>query len=250
MILPAEKRHKKEISSLWNLAFGDSLESVNKYLETLLKFFVVYEEDNIVKGMLSVLPVTCGDKKGGYIYAVATYPDFRGKGICNRLIEHIKDDKKYDFLVLVPQSESLFEFYKKMEFTSVSLLQKKMSYVEKTEHANLKKMTSEEYESARNQCFEDDKIIKWDKNILSFAKSMYNGEFVKIDDGIAFLYKEKNTLFIKELLAENPVETANKIAAEFNAQKVCFSYPDAECQPTYMVYPKDYSGRYFGIYFD
>ena len=257
MILPADICHKNQIIRLWSEAFGDSPNSIDKYLETLLKYFVVYEDQGIVKGMLSVLPVTSGNKNGGYIYAVVTHPDYIGQGICRTLIESIKDNKKYDFLVLVPQNEGLFEFYEKMDFIKVPLFVKKELCVNKINESklNLKKLTVKKYEALRNLFFGEENLIKWDTQMLFFAKAMYGGEFYEIkkaekSGGLAFLYKEKETVLIKELITENPEEIANFLGSELGAQTVKFSYLDKNGVPTYMVFPKELSGLYFGIYFD
>ena len=58
-------------------------------------------------------------KKGFYVYGVATGKEYRGKGISTKLLEYAKgfvDEKKADFLVLVPRNEGLFEFYVKRGF--------------------------------------------------------------------------------------------------------------------------------------
>ncbi len=257
MILPADIRHRNQIIWLWNKAFGDSVNDIDKYLETLLKYFVVYEDNGIVKGMLSVLPVEYDNKNGGYIYAVATHPDYRGQGICKSLMDSVKDSQKYAFLVLVPQNESLFEFYAKMDFVKVPLLAKKELYVKKTNKSkrSLKKITVKEYEALRNLFFGERNFIKWDAEMLLFAKTMYSGEFYEIQNAggraeFAFLHKEKETVFIKELIAEKPEETANFIGSELGAETVKYSYPDKNGAPTYMVFPGELSGPYFGIYFD
>ena len=105
MILPAGPCHKEQIVALWSDAFGDRAEDVERYLETILEYFLVYEEDGIVKGMLSVLPVSFFEQNGGYIYAVVTDKKYRGQGICNKLMEFVKANNKYDFLALKPQND-------------------------------------------------------------------------------------------------------------------------------------------------
>ena len=72
MIKKADKSHIMKIAEIWNEAFGDSITQVMEYLEYLLQFFYVYEENGSVKAIASVLPVTFSGKNGGYIYAVAT----------------------------------------------------------------------------------------------------------------------------------------------------------------------------------
>lgn len=256
MIIKANESHKEQIVSLWSDAFGDKKDSVERYLDTLLKYFLVYEEDSIVKGMLSVLPVALNEKNGGYIYAVVTHPKHRGKGICNSLMENVKADKSYDFLVLVPQNKCLFEFYEKMDFTAVSFLEKDDVFASnKAEEYSLKTITAKEYEMKRNEFYKNQEFIKWDNTILEFAKNMYGGRFCEILKnekrvGFVFLYKEKGTVFIKELLCENHKEAAEKIGGVLKAEKVHFVYESKDAEPTFMVFPKAYSCTKFGIYLD
>ncbi len=256
MIIEANGSHKEQIISLWSNAFGDKKDSVAKYLDTLLKYFLVYEEDGIVKGMLSVLPVNLNEKNGGYIYAVVTHPDYREKGICRALMESVKADKNYDFLVLVPQNKGLFDFYEKMDFTAVSFLKKdKILVSNEVEGYSLKTITAKEYETKRNEFYKNQEFIKWDGAMLEFAKGMYGGIFFEIlkDEksvGVAFIYTEKKTVYIKELLCENHRETAEKIGEILKAEKVNFVYENEDAEPTFMVYPEAFSDTKFGIFLD
>lgn len=254
MILSADGQHKEQIISLWNGAFGDKTEDIKKYLETILKYFFVYEEDGIVKGMLSVLPVSFSGKKGGYIYAVTTHKDHRGQGICNKLMEYVKKNKSYDFLVLKPQNDELFEFYGKMGFEKVTCLSKKELFVTDDSESvyHLKEMTPQEYEKARNTYFGKD-IIAWDNKMLSFARDMYQGGFYAIEKageniGLAFLYKDENVLVIKELLSTENV--ANFLANEFDCKKTEITVCDENGTDGFMIYPEDMKRAYFNIYFD
>lgn len=254
MIIQADLSHKEQITELWSNAFGDSIENVNNYLETLLKYFFVYEDSGIIKGMLSVLPVSYKNKKGGYIYAVVTHPGYRGQGICNSLIKFVKENTKYDFLVLVPQNQELYNFYSKMDFVPVSLFCFKKEFVKKkSNHCfKMKRITVKEYEKARNEYFSGD-LFEWDAEILSFAKKMYGGDFYEIETeyekGFAFLYKEKNTVIIKDFLIENYEEVANMIGLKLDCESVIFSYSD-ENKESYMIYPENFDKRYFSIYLD
>lgn len=257
MIKKAESYHKEQMISLWSNAFGDSGESVSKYLDTLLKYFLVYEENGVVKGMLSVLPVKMNDKNGGYIYAVVTHPDYRGRGICKELIDRVKADKNFDFLVLVPQNKGLFDFYGKMAFVEVRFLEKARIVITnyKNDNYSLQELSPAEYEKARNDFYTNGDFIRWDSSILEFAKNMYGGEFYKIlkggeTVGITFLYKEKRTVNIKELLCEKHRECAKIIGELLEAENVEFAYESEDWDPTFMAYPKEYANTKFGIYLD
>ena len=101
MIIKAEKSHMMQIAELWNEAFGDDESDVLSYLEYLLHFFYICEENDTVNAMAAVLPVKFLDKSGGYIYAVATRKSERGKGLSTELLDYIKNLPEYEFLVLV-----------------------------------------------------------------------------------------------------------------------------------------------------
>lgn len=255
MILPAQLCHKEQMVTLWSYAFGDKAESVEKFLDKIFKYFLVYEEDGIVKGMLSVLPVTFYGKNGGYIYAVTTHKKFRGQGICSKLMETVKADKKYNFLVLKPQNDNLFEFYEKMGFKKVSQLEKEKNYAKKVKKSEykFKILSAEEYETARNSYFGEN-IIKWDSRMLSYAKDMYNGNFYAIDDGknfgCAFAYCDENTAVIKEMLSEEHEIIANLIANILECEKVVITFNKQNGNEGFMIYPKDVKNGYFNIYLD
>lgn len=254
MILPAIARHKGQIIDLWNKAFGDKAEDIERYLKTILEYFLVYEEGGTVKGMLSVLPISFCGKNGGYVYAVTTLNEYRGQGICNRLMEYVKADKKYDFLVLKPQNESLIDFYKKMDFEKVPQFTKKEICVKEKEDYQLKKLSALDYEMARDVYFGEE-IIKWDSKMLTFAKNMYGGEFYAVEEngrsiGIAFAYQDENMAVIKELLAEEHEKIANFIAYEMGCAKAEYMYRNLDGNEGFMTYPKDIKNSYFNIYFD
>ena len=255
MILKAEEKHKEQIMLLWNKAFGDGVNDIQRYLVTLFQYILVYEEQDIVKGMLAVLPVTLDDKKGGYIYAVTTDEKFRGQGICRALVEYVKQSKNYDFLVLVPQNQGLFELYRKMDFKDASASLKKEIQVsgDAENEITIENLTSFEYEAVRNKYFY--RIIKWGSEILLFAQEMYDGTFCKVideknEESFAFLYKDGEKVVIKELLSKTPDKIASEIGGFFGADKVVYSYPDKSANPDYMIYKENDKGLYFGIYLD
>ncbi len=84
---------------------------------------LVYEDGGRAAAMLHLRPVTL--RAGGealtaaYVYAVATLPSFRGKGVAAALLggaEDLSRARGASYLMLVPQSESLFEYYRRQGF--------------------------------------------------------------------------------------------------------------------------------------
>ena len=64
-------------------------------------------------------------RKVAYIYAVATDPKYRGQGLCHKLMEETHrhlERHGYDGAILVPGSESLYDFYGGMGYQVCTFL--------------------------------------------------------------------------------------------------------------------------------
>ncbi|MGN0142774.1 MAG: GNAT family N-acetyltransferase [Roseburia sp.] len=109
------------IRRLWQTCFGDGEAYIDFYLtrrmdwETML---VIYE-DGIPVSMASFLPaeyVTGGEYiPAWYVYAVATLPEYRGRGYAGEIIECAKRLFQGP-LVLMPAEDSLVAFYERLGF--------------------------------------------------------------------------------------------------------------------------------------
>lgn len=78
---------------LWKLAFGDSDEYIDNFYNTYYRpeRVVVLEEDGIVRSMTAWFDTTFvvpgrGEYRAAYLYAVATHPNCRGRGLAGRLL--------------------------------------------------------------------------------------------------------------------------------------------------------------------
>ena len=78
---------------LWKLAFGDSDQYIDNFYSTYYRpeRVVVLEEDGVVRSMTAwfdtvfVVPGQ-GEYRAAYLYAVATHPDRRGRGLAAKLL--------------------------------------------------------------------------------------------------------------------------------------------------------------------
>jgi len=78
---------------LWKLAFGDSDSYIDNFYHTYYRpeRVVVLEEDGAVRSMTAWFDTTLvvpgqGEYRAAYLYAVATHPDCRGRGLAGRLL--------------------------------------------------------------------------------------------------------------------------------------------------------------------
>ncbi|MBR3954235.1 MAG: GNAT family N-acetyltransferase [Clostridia bacterium] len=111
----------EDLKQLWEVVFGDTREVTNAFFEHA--FFpdgCFYESaDGKAVSALYLLPVTLGDKKGFYLYAAATLPAHRGKGIMGKLIKEALAYAKSvsDFVYLCPAESSLYDYYRRFGFS-------------------------------------------------------------------------------------------------------------------------------------
>ncbi len=122
MIRFARKDDFARIQILWEAVFGDSPDNIDAFLSAHFSVDagLLFLEGGALCGMLWMLPLTLisGNMEypARYVYAVATDPAFRGRGIATDLIERAHDVMAAcgeAASLLVPASESLFGYYAK-----------------------------------------------------------------------------------------------------------------------------------------
>lgn len=122
-------RDREEAASIWSESFGDDREVIDAVLDGFGDGTRLYlgRTDGETAAFAAAVPITARfskdgavrDYRGAYLYAVCVRPDFRGKGVCRAfskaMCEHLARD--FDFAMLIPASEGLFEMYRKDGFT-------------------------------------------------------------------------------------------------------------------------------------
>ncbi len=126
------------LQGLWQEVFGDPPTFTSRFYGTFgANSAILAEEDGRVIAMIHPLSVALAQNGrysfGVYIYALATHPDHRGKGIASRLLEVAETDpfpispmlrgsdtvglcgataKAPAFSLLIPGEASLFDYYR------------------------------------------------------------------------------------------------------------------------------------------
>lgn len=108
----------RQCKELYSIAFSEDGAFCDMLFSLFSKDLRYITEAKQVVCMAFCIDVFTEDKKGKYIYAVATHPNFRNKGYMSRLFEKIEKEfkKDYFFLCLHPASENLIELYRKKGF--------------------------------------------------------------------------------------------------------------------------------------
>lgn len=109
-------KNKSDIVSLWKNVFGDTEEEILFFIENAKNAdcLALYKEKKIAS-MLFLVDCSINGKEGKYIYAACTKKEFEGRGLMTKLLDASKKFD-YDFLCLIPASDSLVDFYNKRGF--------------------------------------------------------------------------------------------------------------------------------------
>ncbi len=125
MIRFAETKDILQIRSIWKICFGD----VDDYLDSYFSFMfkenqtLLMELDDQIVAMLQMLPAyiltSNGKEPIQYIFAAATLPAYRKRGLMAELIEEaIKtgESRSEILSVLKPTNQNLFHFYEQLGY--------------------------------------------------------------------------------------------------------------------------------------
>lgn len=180
----ALKEEKSEIQVLWKLCFGDSKEYTDCFFSNFPpeEHTRVIEEDGKIKVMASWLPVIlCShdmEFPGAYLYAVATDPHSRRRGLCKSLMAELEKElwkMGMAFCALCPAEAALYKFYESMGYrTSFVGVQCDME-----PQNGFTEITAEEYRILREQYLEFP-YCRWDIPALLYLSGtgshFYRGE--------------------------------------------------------------------------
>lgn len=113
------------LKALWALCFGDDPGYIDRYFEDLFlpEYMAVCADGPVPVSMVAFLPCTlrapAGDAPCAYLYAMATHPQYQGRGLGQALLRFAHSygrEQGWRGLTLVPADQGLFQFYAKAEF--------------------------------------------------------------------------------------------------------------------------------------
>ena len=242
---------ESKLRILWKLVFGDSEEFLDGFFQKGFSFqrCRYYTQGEQVTAALHWLDCQYAEQRYAYVYAVATHPDHRGRGLCSRLMEDTHaalEEQGYAGAVLVPQEESLRLFYGKMGYKTVSTVEE-FTAVPGKKPALLKQLGAEEYAALRRQYLPEGGLLQEGESLAfleTYAK-FYGGE-----DFLLAAYREEDFLWAMELLGNQ--EAAPGILSALGCVRGRFRTP-GERVPFAMFLPLKADvpvPRYLGHAFD
>ena len=119
-------REEREIKRLWREVFGDEEALVDKFLincRTHSDSYLHYEDGQLVS-MLHVVPFRSDSgERIAYVYAVATSPEWRHKGLASALMSEAMEKLPHSFdrAVLIPSGDEAARFYERFGFVRTEI---------------------------------------------------------------------------------------------------------------------------------
>lgn len=207
------------LRQLWKTVFADT----DAFLDSF--FSIAYcpdrclcaMEDEMLTGMLYWLPC----EKYAYIYAVATRPSHRGKGICRALMEAAHEAiarQGYEGAILYPQEEDLRTMYRKMGYHTETFIAQG-NFLSGTAPAPLTFLSGEQYFALRQQYLPEGAVCQG----TPFRELLKSLTFCKGEDFLLAAEDRGDTLFGLELLG-NPAQAPGILKA-LGKKSGSFRYP-------------------------
>ena len=112
---------EQEMRSMWHNIFGDEISEIDSFfLRHNDAIPLTHKENGEVVSMLFVVPLRMWEQRVAYIYAVATKPEYRGRGIASGLVSEalqmIEASGRFDMAALIPSSDESKRLYARLGF--------------------------------------------------------------------------------------------------------------------------------------
>lgn len=240
----------EQLKALWHLAFGDGEEFIDLFFQTAYapERCLYLTDDGQVTAALYWLGCQYRGQKQAYIYAVATHPEHRGKGLCRQLMDMTHETLKeqgYHAALLRPASDGLRRMYRKMGYRVVTGVTEFEAAA--GEPVSLRKIDAREYERLRRGFLPENGVLQ--EGVSMDYLAAYAGLYAGEDFLLAGSFYEGSFIGM-ELLGNR--EAAPGILAALGYETGSFRCPGREI-PFGMFLPLREDAQepgYLGLVFD
>lgn len=237
---------------LWKHSFGNEDQFIDFYYTHRYqpeKTAVLLVDGRIVS-MLTMIPVRLFTPEGqenevSMLYAVATLPSYRYKGLAGRLIDtthHYLESKK-NLSILVPAEPSLYDYYRRRGYQEIfyhreAVLSRdgqKSIAAGKSGRCMIHRAAPEEYNTVRNRLLRGTYYIAYHEEEIGYQKklSQYSGADIYVLDieesnGCAVVERiSPDKVMIKEILLseEYLMEAVQELMEMFKAREYIIRTP-------------------------
>lgn len=249
MLLQSELKYSDELTTLWHTVFGDETEYIKLFFSSVYqksKTFASFDGEKIVSVFyLLDCKLKFNKKKynGYYLYAAATDPNYRNKGLMSALINEGKDycrKNSIDFISLVPGESWLYSYYNRFGFKTAMY-----KYICKSDKTRFNQIDAAvidaaQYTKLRNECLENAFI--WQNDEMNYVLKCFDFYGIKPyrTADCCFLAGEKD-YNVKELICQRDKLSSalSQVSAFFGGEAFEYQtvFPQGEKFPFGMICP-------------
>lgn len=201
-----------KIEKLWVEIFGDSPQFAH-FAANLCRpeeIYLIKENDEIAAMVNAGVDLYAYNKKGFYIYGLATVPQFRNKGYAKQLMEYVEKKKfseDYDFILTQPAGERLFEFYRNMGYDNTVYLRKAVIEIKRNiwATAEFDTITSTRFREMRSKYSEDEVVHFSKEGYEKFTEYVYTegGSTAESKNAYCLYFEDKEKIIVRDLFADS-----------------------------------------------
>lgn len=240
-----------QLRQLWRLAFGDTEDFLDLFFSAayIPQRCRCITEDGQVLAALYWFDCCCQRQKIAYVYAVATHPDHRGKGLCRALMASCHSHfsaQGYAGSLLVPENEGLRQMYRAMDYRDCTTISE-FDCAAGDIPVPLRTLSPEEYARLRREFLPENSVLQEGENLdfLEKQANFYTGPGFLLAAGM-----DADSLYGVELLgdpgaAPGILKALNRIHGTFRTPGEGKSF--AMFRP---LTPEAQPPAYFGLAFD
>ena len=199
-----------QLKALWKAGFGDTDAEIDRFFDAAWPHCLGFcaEEEGQLLAALYALPQTLvlGERqeKAAYLYAVATAPAFRGKGICRALMAYAEKElrkKWFACALLVPGEPSLFGFYETLGYRA-QYAHEIAAPQTPSKHGTAHPIELRAYAGLRETLLYAAPHVRYDAHWLSYAGTKFYALQLEGRTGCAAVRQSPNGACVCELLPD------------------------------------------------
>ncbi len=196
-------RQYKQLTQLWQEAFGDTEEFIDGYFCTAFsparcRCITISRK---VVAALYWMDVRLGEQRYAYIYAVAVTEKRRGKGLARTLLADTEAHlalRGYDGVLLVPGSESLRTLYQKLGYVTCTTVSE-FSAAAGDSPIPLQRITRDEYAQLRQAYLPAGAGVEGEEGVAFLETIVF---FYRGENLLLAAHAENSKLWCPELLGD------------------------------------------------
>lgn len=223
-----ENADQPQLHALWEHVFGDDTETILTFFDRFppeVAAWVARDGERIVSAA-HLLPgswLLSEDcmQAVGYVYAVATLPEERGKGYAGKLMQTIRDfaDQRSLLLYTRPAEDGLFPWYAEhMEADQIGYAQEIEYTAVEAAALEVKPIEALEYQALRESIFGSAPHLLLSEALLRVQKQFFEtagGGLLRIGDGCGGCELRDGKLYVHELIGVDEDAAMQTLMAYF-----------------------------------